>query len=175
MRNPWPLVAATTLALVCGASSHGQASSAVFPPAEPARVIVKFKPGAESLQPRALSVQRSRLQAAALGRRAGLSLTGGPVIAERTHVVTAAGMDSEALARKLAADGDVEYAVPDQWRHVQAAPNDPRYASGLGGTGPSAGQWYLRAPTGSLRSAINAEGAWDVTVGSPSVPVPLWR
>jgi serine protease len=176
MLNPRALLAAITLALVCGAPSHGQAPEAA--PQENARVIVKFKSGvASSLQPsqfqsRALAASRgTAAQAASLGRRAGVSFAGGHLIAERTQVVTARGMDSAALARKLSEDSDVEYAVPDQWRYPHAAPNDPRYASGLGAPGPAAGQWYLRPQAGPLRSAIDAESAWDVTTGSPGVVV----
>ena len=38
-----------------------------------------------------------------------------------------------------------------------------------GGTGQ--GQWYLKAPAAPVVSSINAEGAWDLTVGSPSMAV----
>jgi subtilisin family serine protease len=84
-------------------------------------------------------------------------------------------MTSQQLAARLASESDVEYAVPDLRRHRMAVPNDPLYLSGppISGTtgGPAAGQWYLRPPTAELRSAINAETAWNYTVGSPSVVV----
>jgi serine protease len=54
-------------------------------------------------------------------------------------------------------------------------PNDPLYWTGppVSGTsgGPAAGQWYLRAPTAQVRSAINAETAWNYTIGSPGIVV----
>ena len=43
--------------------------------------------------------------------------------------------------------------------------------AGVGGAGPAAGQWYLRAPAGDVRSSINVEPAWDVTTGDPGVVV----
>jgi len=49
-------------------------------------------------------------------------------------------------------------------------PNDPLYLAG-GAAGPASGQWYLRPPTAQTPSAINAEQAWDLTTGDPSVIV----
>jgi serine protease len=37
--------------------------------------------------------------------------------------------------------------------------------------GPEAGQWYLRAPTATFRSAADVQGAWAVTRGAPSIVV----
>ena len=172
MRTTWLLLAALTTSLLCGAPADAaDPSAAVQASAGDGRVIVKFRTGAVSLQPHVLSGTRSVAQASILGRRLGLPLVGGPVISDRTHVVTMAGTSSEALAAKLAQDSDVEYAVPDQRRHAFAAPNDPRYASGLGGRGPASGQWYLRAPAGAVQASIDAESAWAVTHGDPSVVV----
>jgi serine protease len=50
------------------------------------------------------------------------------------------------------------------------APNDPRYAS-VAAPGPAAGQWYLRAPSGTVQSSINIEGAWAAVAGVTSGPV----
>jgi serine protease len=99
-------------------------------------------------------------------------------VAERTQVVFASGMSSEALAARLASEADIEFAVPDRRKRVSAAPNDARYLTAAGSTGPASGQWYLRAPqpapaasASSTVSSINAEAAWDLTVGSPSIVV----
>jgi serine protease len=51
-----------------------------------------------------------------------------------------------------------------------AAPNDPLYTSGLGGS-PAVGQWYLKPPAGAVLSSIDAESAWDITQGSSSIVV----
>ncbi|WP_164886617.1 S8 family peptidase [Piscinibacter defluvii] len=130
-----------------------------------ARVIVKYKQGSDLLRKQAQSAdQLPALRAQALGQRTGLALRSGLAVSERAQVVFASGLSSEALAARLAAEGDVEYAVPDRRKRAAAVPNDPLYVpSPVPVNGPAAGQWYLKAPTGTLRSAINAEAAWDLT------------
>jgi serine protease len=86
-------------------------------------------------------------------------------------VVTAAGLSSEVLARRLAADPDVEEVVVDRRRRALWVPNDPLFLTGQGVRGPDAGQWHLRAPTEALRSATNVQAAWDRTTGSAEVVV----
>ena len=153
------------------------------PPTAPAeteaRVIVKYK--AESPMMRALSATGSAAppqHAQAMSARLGLSLTDGRPIGDRAQVMKASGLSSQALAERLAAQGDVEYAVVDERKFALAAPNDPFYQGNLTSATPAAGQWYLRAPTSatitgptSVVSAINAEAAWDVTRGSSAVVV----
>jgi serine protease len=135
-----------------------------------ARVIVKFKADS-SLRRQALSAgERHVAQATALGQRIGHALGAGSGIDERSQVVTAVDLTSEALAAQLAQQPDVEYAVVDQRRRRAAAPNDPLYAATVGGN-PAVGQWYLRAPDATTPSAINAEAAWAVTTGSASIVV----
>jgi serine protease len=83
-------------------------------------------------------------------------------------------VDAQTLARQLAADPDVAYAVPNGRKRIATAPNDPLYAEAAAGVrarGPDSGQWYLRAPTNSVVSAINIEAAWARTRGSASVVV----
>ncbi len=174
MRTSWPAVVA--LALLAPLGTHTQPVQAQAAPAAvpQARVIVKFKADAAVVRQRALSASASAAageRASVLGQRAGVALQAGAMAGERSQVVMAAGLSSEALARRLAADPEVEYAEPDVRQRRMAPPNDPRYAAGLGGNGPAAGQWYLRPPTGTLVSAINAEAAWDVTTGSNSIVV----
>jgi serine protease len=137
-----------------------------------ARVIVKLKADSPLLREQVLSAtahETSRAQA--LGQRLGLAMSAGSTVSERSQVVFASGITSAELAQRLAFESDVEYAVPDQRRHHFVAPNDPLYADGVGGNGPAVGQWYLRAPAGVVQSSINAEPAWSVTTGSPSVVV----
>lgn len=137
-----------------------------------ARVIVKYKDDSELLRKQALAAgPETAGRAQALGQRIGVALAAGHALGERSQVVFASGMTSEALAERLAQEGDVEYAVPDRRKRIVAAPNDPRYLSVPLPSGPVSGQWYLRAPAGEVRSAINAEAAWDVTTGSSSVVV----
>lgn len=179
MPKPRPLLAATTLALAlfCSATplSLANTSPLATAPAHagaPARVIVKFKSDAAAQRSRVLTASaQGHAQAVQLGRRHGLALSGGFAIAERLHVVRGTGLSAQALAAKLSQDSEVEYAVPDGIRHVHSAPNDPRYADGLGGSGPAAGQWYLRAPAGPVQAGIDVEAAWAVTPGDPNVVV----
>ncbi|MFO1397491.1 MAG: S8 family peptidase [Burkholderiales bacterium] len=138
--------------------------------ADSARVIVKFRADAPSLRPGVLSASgRSITRALALAQRQGVDVVVGDAVSDRMQVVQASGISSQDLAQRLAADGDVEYAVPDQ-RRSRLSVNDPLYATG-GANGPAAGQWYLRAPTSDVRAAIDAEGAWTVTQGSPAIVV----
>jgi serine protease len=100
-----------------------------------------------------------------------VALQAGRVVAQRAHVLTASGLSSEALARRLAADPDVEEVVVDRRRRALWVPNDPLFLTGQGTRGPEAGQWHLRAPTDTLRSAANVQTAWDRTTGSAEVVV----
>jgi serine protease len=68
--------------------------------------------------------------------------------------------DVEAIARRLSADPQVEYAEPDRILQPLLAPNDALYAN----------QWNLRSPSLAAGSA-NLQGAWDITTGSASVVV----
>ena len=137
------------------------------------RVIVTFRPGAKSLAalPATGAEATARARAGVLAKRTGIALKSGAAIAERTQVVKAAGIASDVLARRLAADADVLYAVPDRRVRVHAIPNDPLYAAATRPEGPASGQWYLRAPEGDVVSSIDAARAWDVTTGSPGVIV----
>ena len=164
-------------ALVPVLASLTQTPAAVQPTA---RVIVAFKADAAALRWRALSAQAAPADVAAEGARraqalsvrAGVALSAGRLFGRRSMVLRATGVDSAALAARLSAHPDVEYAVPDRrWRH-HAAPNDPLYASGpASGRGPAVGQWYLRAPDDTLRSAVNAQDAWSRVTGSPGLVV----
>jgi serine protease len=145
-------------------------------------VIVGFKPNASVLRKHALAasaqgdaVRQVLVQrAASLGSRVGHTLQSGAAVGARAQVVRAAGVDAATLARQLAADPDVAYAVPNGRKRIVAAPNDPLYpatASGVRPSGPDSGQWYLRAPDATIKSAIDIEKAWARTKGSSSVVV----
>ena len=153
-----------------------QTALAQTAPAAAARVIVKYKADSSLMRKQAQSAGGSAafaqtFQAEVLGQRLGLALRNGAAVAERTQVVFASGMSSAQLAQRLSAESDIEYAVPDERRHRAAAPNDTLYGAGVGGDGPAVGQWYLRAPSASVKSSINAESAWGVTTGSADVIV----
>ncbi|MCD2339701.1 S8 family serine peptidase [Ideonella azotifigens] len=147
--------------------------------ADTGRVIVKFKSGASVLARSGIlsasATAKAGPQAAStLATRLGIaSLADGRVMSERMQIMTSSALGSAALAARLAADSEVEWAVVDGRRSALAAPNDPLYPSGLPANVNSlaAGQWYLHAPDSSVKSAVNAENAWALTQGSSSVVV----
>ncbi len=150
-----------------------------------ARVIVKYKERASILSAANSATVSASVtgpqKAGALGSRLGLALTDGRILGERTQVVMGSGMTSAALAASIAADSDVEYAEVDHRRFAMVAPvTDPLYPDNLSTTvapsGPSSGQWYLRAPgfdaSGrDVLSSIDIEPAWAITHGSSSVVI----
>jgi len=171
------LTAVLALALLAPLAAYSQTTTQSTGGAATARVIVKYKSDSTLLRKQiAAAGERQAAQAQALGARVGLPLRAGNGISDRSQVVFATGMTSEALAARLAAQADVEYAVPDRRKKRAAAPNDTLYRANAN-TSPAVGQWYLRAPSPSsnpatnVRSAINAEAAWDITTGSANVVV----
>ncbi len=139
-----------------------------------ARVIVKYR--ADSTLMRALSVRSGAVRpahAGALSLRLGLALTDGRTLGDRTQSLRASGLSSSQLAAQLAAQPDVEWAVPDRRRRATALSDDPLLPPGQTAPLPAVGQWYLRAPDNTIVSAVNAVGAWDVTTGSPAVTVAM--
>ncbi len=146
-----------------------------------AQVIVKFKSGtdrsvlaapSDAANARVQPQQVLRERAQALGQRLGVALQTGAAVGQGTQLVTAQGLSSAQLAARMSKQADVEYAVVNQRRFiVQAQPlataNDPLFKSDLSGLGltPVVGQWYMRAPAGEVKSAIDAPAAWAVTQG----------
>ncbi len=181
MKSLLSALAAAVLALPVSAQS----------PAEPeARVIVRFKPQADSVRAKALSLRATRLEAreiaqtraTALGMRTGHALRAGLSLDERTHVVTASGLSAAQLVKRLAADTEVELVAVDGRRKRMAVPNDPLFGSAtVNPEGTANGipsrtidQWYLKAPSstpGEVVSSVNAPGAWDLTAGLSSTTV----
>lgn len=138
-----------------------------------ARVIVKYKALGSLMRSvdRGEPLPKGPQQAGVMSRRLGLVLQDGRIVGHRIQVLRGGtDISSVALAARLAADDEVEYAVPDLRRYPLAVPNDPLYAGG-GSAAPVAGQWYLRAPDSNFVSAINAVGAWNLTTGSAAIVV----
>ena len=116
------------------------------------QIIVKWRDGA--------TTSGTRMQK--LGASAGLRLRHKQQLAADTEVIqldrarSAEGMS--ALLERMAADPDVEYAVPDGRRWAHAVPGDPLFTD----------QWYFQS---AEISATHAQQAWDVTVGSNTTVV----
>jgi serine protease len=170
-RRAWTLPAALLAASLWSATARTQGVSPTVDD-EAARVIVRFKPEAILLKARAGSAaEASAVRAAALAQRLRLRMWAGATVSELAQVVFATGVTSHELAQRLALESDVEYAVADERRLVTGVPDDPLFAAGVAGNGPEVGQWYLRAPSGEVRSSLDAEPAWAVTTGNPDVVV----
>lgn len=87
-----------------------------------------------------------------------LKVSNGP--ASDMRLVHGDGSVSDAaLAEALRQAPNVELAAPNRFNDLQVLPNDPYFGEY---------QWYLQA---NDYAAIRAQGAWDITSGSPSVPV----
>lgn len=167
------MVAVPALGLLPGAAfSEGATPKRNSAPTEDpggARVIVKFKALGTLMRTLHANAYAGKgpHHAAILSQRMGLdNLVDGRIVDSQTQVVRGdKSMSSAALAARLAADPEVEFAVPDLRRHLLFTPNDLLYAASASNS-PAAGQWYLRAPDATFVAAINAAGAWDLTKGS---------
>lgn len=161
-----------------GAAPPAGAGAAPLAPRAGA-VIVQFRAGSSLLRQRALAAGSPAAAVAAerallLGARVGRPLQAGAAIGDRMQVVRAEGVDAASLAAAIAADPEVEFAVPDGRRRALVAPNDPLYpavAPGVRPNGPDSGQWYLRRPDATVRSAIDIEAAWQRTSGRADIVV----
>ncbi len=188
MSQPFPsrplalglLMAALAAPLGLQAQSASAAVAATSGTETVGRVVVRFKAGAQSVRAQALSArtdvatarQIARSRAQSLGQRTGLALHAHHSLDERTQVVLARGLSSEALAARLARDSEIELVAVDHRRRLAAVPNDPLYPQVNQAQGSNGhGQWYLMPPSKDLVSSINAEGAWDLSTGSSSVVV----
>ncbi|MBE7425767.1 MAG: S8 family peptidase [Ideonella sp.] len=169
-------LAALVSSLLAAAPRDAVAQSAgVLADARLARVIVKYRAGGALMRESALAARDpdrvAVQQAARLSQRLGLALRDGLAFAPRSQVLFARGVSSAELVARLQADPDVEYAEVDARMHITAVPNDPRYADNQPVVTPTAGQWYLRPPSTTFVSAIDAQTAWTTTKGSPAIVV----
>lgn len=144
-----------------------RAAAAAQEDANEGRVIVQYRRGAALLA----ASPRQPLHAARLGQRLALPLSDGRALGERMQSLRGKGLSSSALAARLAAQADVEWAVVDGRKSIAAVPDDPYFGNGQTSVTPVAGQWFLRAPDSTLVSATNAVGAWDITTGSARITV----
>ncbi|WP_374586437.1 S8 family peptidase [Ideonella dechloratans] len=171
------------LSLIAGLTAvPTQATEAVHAHRQPSavpdtgRVIVKFRSNASVLSSGRASAQSaasgaSGLQVASqMSARLGITLTNGRALSERVQVLKSSSLGSAALAKRLAQDSEVEWAVVDGRRFITSvtAPNDPLYPDNISSAlnSVTAGQWYLRAPTATYVAAIDGPGAWAKTTGS---------
>ena len=118
------------------------------------RLVVKFRP---SDDPQA----RVEARVARLAADTGIALTHVRTMAVGAQVLTSSAIrseaDADALAARLAAHPEVAYAERSRRVRAERTPNDPLYPN----------QFYLLPGA----TTIDAQSAWDLTTGSPSVVV----
>ncbi|MEP7275441.1 MAG: S8 family serine peptidase [Betaproteobacteria bacterium] len=140
----------------------GAKAAALSPPTD--RLIVKYKAVDATTSASAGDVP-SQLQ---LGRLSALA--GTPVSFLRTMHDGAQVMrmlqqlpiaQVEAIAARIAAQPDVEFAQPDYIDRIAAIPTDPCYASAGSSSCGGIFQWDLFEPAGG----VNMPPAWDITTG----------
>jgi serine protease len=166
------------LALTARAAEYTPPRASSLAQAAAVKVIVKFKADAQIVRAHALGANASRdttqavldERARTLGARIGIELASGAAVAERTQAMTVRGATQGEALQRLAADADVEYAETDSRMRRRDIPNDTLFAQG-GASGPSVGQWALKAPTAAEPAAADMVGAWSFTKGSADVVV----
>lgn len=123
------------------------------------RLVVKFADPADS----GLKTASSANRLAQLGQRAGIGLQAAHVTADGARVVRLPGWLSidtaDAIAARLAAEPDIEYAEADRLRYPLFVPNDSLYFQ----------QWSLYENAGGVR----LPSAWDVERGDAGVVIAL--
>src|SRR5262245_39480221 len=126
MRRMNQRVAALAAALLLPLAAQAPMAQSLRPAAadsSQARVIVQFRADSGLMRKQAMTATGRRiLQAQELSERLGVTLAPGAGVSERAQVVFARGLSSAALAARLSAQPDVEFAVVDQRRHLVAAP-----------------------------------------------------
>jgi serine protease len=129
------------------------------------RLIVKLR-NKQAAQARTMSAN----QVVSLSSAAGVPLTHLRAMSGDAQVMQLSQRmplaDVEAIARRLSADPQVEYAEPDRMMRPLLFPNDTQYAN----------QWDLhsyvaQSPYPAIAGGANLPGAWDITTGSASVVV----
>jgi serine protease len=110
----------------------------------------------------------SSAKVAELARRSGLGLHSLRELGPGMAVVQIEHPETESMSavlERLRADPEVRFAEPDERMRPHRVPSDPGFPE----------QWFLQPPgpglNGTTASAIDATGAWDVTLGSPEVVV----
>jgi len=156
------------MTLSTGRNSPVEASPGAIPAVVPERqtdsdvpptnqIIIKYRATADATESNG-QIKTDKMNA--LKTAAGQTLTYKRLMSGDAHVVKLSARMSpasvEAIARKLAALPDVEYAEPDYVMRPTLVPNDPSYTA----------QWHYYGPQG-----INAPAAWDITTGSATVRV----
>ncbi len=123
------------------------------------RLIVKLRNRNEA---RARRLSAGRMFALSSGAGIKLShirsMSGDAQLLRLPRLMTTA--EAAVFARKLSANADVEYAVPDEMKWPLFSPNDPWFPI----------QWHYQAFSSEIGGA-NLPAAWDITQGAGSIVV----
>jgi streptogramin lyase len=153
------IVALGVIALLAGLFlTNAVRGNEIADPAQRAsQLIIKFKPTAASSQRGKLTTDLSQQ----LDEIAGVSLryfrdmaSGAKVMRLPTEMPIE---QVEEVAKRIAANHQVEFAEPDYRMFPMLVPSDPGYGA----------QWHLN----DLLGGINAPAAWDITTGSTATVV----
>jgi serine protease len=134
------------------------AASGAPPATASAAFIVRLRASATSTQVE---------QKAAVARVQTVALRNGFTVTEARHITMglhllrvqlSAGQSAAQALAQLRADPEIEFAEPDQRRHLLAMPDDPLFVN----------QWYLQNVE---PAAVDALDAWGITVGSPGLVI----
>ncbi|MFQ6021843.1 MAG: S8 family serine peptidase [Acidiferrobacterales bacterium] len=132
------------------------------------RLIVKLRGSKADAQTRAMAP--ARVHALSTVARATLShfraMAGGTQVLKLPHRMTVT--EAAAIAERLAADPDVEYAEPDRIvrpaAHLMAPPDDPLFLNH--------NQWHHLDPATEV-GGINLPDAWNTTMGDANIVVAI--
>ncbi len=120
------------------------------------RLIVKFR------DPATYTAAPSPELTSSAGVSAGVELSYSHAIANGAHVLkipqNSALTEVQAMAERMRANPDIDYAEPDQLMQIFLVPNDTQYAN----------QWHYKEYTTEIGGA-NLPAAWDISTGSASI------
>jgi len=152
--SSFALVAGTSAAVASPGTESQPSTDSTTPSPRASGVIVKYAKGEVRMADLAATVDEQLPgKAEVAGTRSGSKGLG---LIEFDRSVKESNLDS--AIESLNQDPDVEWAVPNGRRYAAATANDPFYTSGK--------LWNLTGTWG-----VQANDAWDVTTGVPSVRV----
>jgi serine protease len=155
-----PFSSVPVLAKAAQQAPHSSTAAADFYRQPVDQIIVKYKDTAG----RSMAAPDSAIQAQRLSQAAGVPLSYLRAMAGGAHVLRMERKqpveDAAAVAQRLMALPEVEYAEPDRVLYSTLVPDDPQFPS----------QWHYAAPT-SGNYGINLPAAWDITKGAASVVI----
>jgi serine protease len=157
------LLLAFSASIVAQESNPAAHEPSAWRAGEDGRVIVKFRNRAAAAR---IEGSGASDAARALAARARVALRAGRTLPAGLEALAldpaSSGEPFAAQLERLRADPEVEFVERDERRFVHALPNDPLFS----------GQWYLTARA-DAPSAIDAEAAWDSSVGSRGVVIAI--